>query len=130
MSVRVGINGFGRIGASPQGVIERAPESSRRRQRHRGRADQRAPVQARFHLRAYAGTVEHTEDAIIVDGHEIKVSRSPTVAAALEGARRRHLIESTGRFTDADKARVHLDAGRKGADQRSGKKEDVTIVLA
>jgi len=80
---------------------------------------------------AYAGTVEHTEDAIIVDGHEIKVlqvsdpSQLPWKALGVD-----IVIESTGRFTDADKARVHLDAGaKKVLISAPAKKEDVTIVL-
>ena len=40
------------------------------------------------------------------------------------------MIESTGRFTDADKARAHIDAGaKKVLISAPAKKEDVTIVL-
>src|SRR5450756_1604240 len=68
---------------------------------------------------------------IIVDGHEIKVlqvsdpSQLPWKALGVD-----IVIESTGRFTDADKARVHIDAGaRKVLISAPAKKEDVTIVL-
>jgi glyceraldehyde 3-phosphate dehydrogenase len=40
------------------------------------------------------------------------------------------VIESTGKFTDADKARAHLDGGgQEGAHFGPAKKEDITIVL-
>ena len=133
MSVRVGINGFGRIGRqSLKALIERAPDIEV--VAVNDIVD--VPTNALLFKHdstygAYAGTVEHTEDAIIVDGHEIKVlqvsdpSQLPWKALGVD-----IVIESTGRFTDADKARVHLEAGaRKVLISAPAKKEDVTIVL-
>jgi len=133
MSVRVGINGFGRIGRqSLKALIERAPDIEV--VAVNDIVD--VPTNALLFKHdstygAFAGTVEHTDDAIIVDGHEIKVlqvsdpSQLPWKALGVD-----IVIESTGRFTDADKARVHLDAGaRKVLISAPAKKEDVTIVL-
>ena len=133
MSVRVGINGFGRIGRqSLKALLERAPDIEV--VAVNDIVD--VPTNALLFKHdstygAFAGTVEHTDDAIIVDGHEIKVlqvsdpSQLPWKALGVD-----IVIESTGRFTDADKARVHIDAGaRKVLISAPAKKEDVTIVL-
>jgi glyceraldehyde 3-phosphate dehydrogenase len=133
MSVRVGINGFGRIGRqSLKALIERAPDIEV------VAVNDIVDVPTNALLfkydstyGAYAGTVAHTEDAIVVDGREIKVlqvadpAQLPWKALGVD-----IVIESTGRFTDADKARVHIDAGaRKVLISAPAKKEDVTIVL-
>jgi len=133
MSVRVGINGFGRIGRqSLKALLERAPDIEV--VAVNDIVD--VPTNALLFKHdstygAFAGTVEHTADAIIVDGHEIKVfqvadpSQLPWKALGVD-----IVIESTGRFTDADKARVHIEAGaRKVLISAPAKKEDVTIVL-
>ena len=75
MSVRVGINGFGRIGRqSLKALLERAPDIEV--VAVNDIVD--VPMNALLFKHdstygAFAGTVEHTDDAIIVDGHEIKV---------------------------------------------------------
>jgi glyceraldehyde 3-phosphate dehydrogenase len=133
MSVRVGINGFGRIGRqSLKALIERAPDIEV--VAVNDIID--VPTNALLFKHdstygAFAGTVEHTDDAIIVNGHEIKVLQVadpallPWKALGVD-----IVIESTGRFTDADKARVHIDAGaKKVLISAPAKKEDVTIVL-
>jgi glyceraldehyde 3-phosphate dehydrogenase len=133
MSVRVGINGFGRIGRqSLKALIERTPD-----------AEVVAvndivdvPTNALLFKHdstygSFAGEVSHTDDSIVIDGREIKVlqvadpAQLPWKELGVE-----IVIESTGRFTDADKARVHLEAGaRKVLISAPAKKEDVTIVL-
>ena len=133
MSVRVGINGFGRIGRqSLKALLERAPD-----------AEVVAvndivdvPMNALLFKRdstygSFPGEVSHTADSIIVDGHEIKVLQVTDPAALpWKDLGVEIVIESTGRFTDADKARAHLDAGaRKVLISAPAKKEDVTIVL-
>jgi len=133
MSVRVGINGFGRIGRqSLKALIERTPD-----------AEVVAvndlidvPTNALLFKHdstygAFPGDVTYTADAIVVDGREIRVlqiadpAQLPWKELGVE-----IVIESTGRFTDADKARAHLDAGaKKVLISAPAKKEDVTIVL-
>jgi glyceraldehyde 3-phosphate dehydrogenase len=133
MPVRVGINGFGRIGRqSLKALLERTPD-----------AEVVAvndivdvPMNALLFKHdstygAFAGEVTHTADSIVVDGREIRVlqiadpAQLPWKELGVE-----IVIESTGRFTDADKARAHLDAGaKKVLISAPAKKEDVTIVL-
>jgi glyceraldehyde 3-phosphate dehydrogenase len=133
MPVRVGINGFGRIGRqSLKAIIERTEDIEV--VAVNDIVD--VPTNALLFKHdstygAFAGEVSHTADSIVVDGHEIKVlqiadpAQLPWKELGVE-----IVIESTGRFTDADKARAHLDAGaKKVLISAPAKKEDVTIVL-
>ncbi len=133
MSVRVGINGFGRIGRqSLKALIERAPEVEVVAVNDIVDVAMNALLfKHDSTYGAYPGTVTHDEDAIIVDGKEIKVLKELDPASLPWKALGVDLvIESTGRFTDADKARAHLDAGaKKVLISAPAKKEDVTIVL-
>jgi len=133
MAVRVGINGFGRIGRqSLKAILERAPDLEV--VAVNDLVD--VPMNALLFKHdstygAYHGTVSHTDDAIVVDGREIRVlSETDPAALPWKALGVDIVIESTGRFTDADKARAHLDAGaRKVIISAPAKKEDVTIVL-
>jgi glyceraldehyde 3-phosphate dehydrogenase (phosphorylating) len=116
MSVRVGINGFGRIGRN----VFRAA-------RDRGQGIEIVAVNditdagTLAHLLKYdsvhgryPGTVEQGGDGLIVDGKPVRVlaERDP---AGLPWADMgvEVVIESTGLFTARDKAARHLDAGAK-----------------
>ena len=133
MSVRVGINGFGRIGRqSLKALIERAPDVEV--VAVNDIVD--VPTNALLFKHdstygAFSGEVSHTADSIVVDGREIKVLQvSDPAALPWKALGVEIVIESTGRFTDADKARAHLDAGaKKVLISAPAKKEDVTIVL-
>ncbi len=133
MAVRVGINGFGRIGRqSLKAMIERAPDVEV------VAVNDLVPTSMNALLfkhdstyGMYPGTVEHTDDSIIVDGREIKClqiadpAQLPWHDLGVEV-----VLESTGRFTEAAKARAHLAAGaRKVIISAPAKGEDVTIVL-
>jgi glyceraldehyde 3-phosphate dehydrogenase (phosphorylating) len=133
MTIRVGINGFGRIGRqSLKAIIERAPELEV--VAVNDIVD--VPMNALLFKHdstygAYPGEVSHTDDAIVIDGREIKVlqvadpAQLPWADLGVD-----IVIESTGRFTDADKARAHVAAGaKKVLISAPAKKEDVTIVL-
>jgi glyceraldehyde 3-phosphate dehydrogenase len=133
MTVRVGINGFGRIGRqSLKAIIERAPDLEV--VAVNDLVD--VPTNALLFKHdstygAYPGEVSHTDAAIVVDGREIRVlqvadpAQLPWRDLGVD-----IVIESTGRFTDADKARAHVDAGaRKVVISAPAKKEDITIVL-
>ncbi|HYX11577.1 MAG TPA: type I glyceraldehyde-3-phosphate dehydrogenase, partial [Candidatus Acidoferrum sp.] len=80
---------------------------------------------------AYPGTVDHTDDALIIDGREIKVLKERDPAALPWGALGVDVVlESTGLFTDAAKAKAHIDAGaQKVIISAPAKGEDITIVL-
>jgi glyceraldehyde 3-phosphate dehydrogenase len=80
---------------------------------------------------AYPGTVDHTDDALIIDGREIKVLKETSPANLPWGDLGVDIVlESTGIFTDAEKAKAHLDAGaKKVIISAPAKGEDITIVL-
>ncbi len=133
MTVRVGINGFGRIGRqSLKALIERAPDIEV--VAVNDLID--VPMNALLFKHdstygAYPGEVSHTDDAIVVDGREIKVLQVADPTQLPWGDLGVDIvIESTGRFTDADKARAHVEAGaKKVIISAPAKKEDITIVL-
>src|SRR5512142_2292233 len=133
MTVRVGINGFGRIGRqSLKAIIERAPDVEV--VAVNDLVDTKLNALLFKHdstYGAYPGTVDHTEDTLIIDGREIKVLKEKDPAALPWGDLGVDLvIESTGIFTDALKAKAHIDAGaKKVLISAPAKNEDVTIVL-
>ena len=133
MTVRVGINGFGRIGRqSLKAMIERAPGVEV------VAVNDLVDVKTNALLfkhdstyGAYPGEVSHTDDAIVVDGREIKVLQVKDPATLPWGDLGVDLVlESTGLFTDAEKAAAHIQAGaKKVIISAPAKKEDITIVL-
>ena len=134
MAVRVGINGFGRIGRQ---VLRAA--------RQEGVADiefvgvnDLTDTKTLAHLfkydsvhRTYEGDVEAADGAIVVDGTEIKVSAEKDPANLPWKALGVDLVlESTGKFTNADAAKKHLAAGaKKVIISAPAKGEDITIVM-
>ena len=133
MAVRVGINGFGRIGRqSLKAIIERTSGIDVVAVNDLVDTEMNALL---FRYDStygrYEGTVDHTDDALIVDGREIEVLKEKDPAALpWQDLGVDIVIESTGLFTDAEKARAHIDAGaRKVIISAPAKKEDVTIVL-
>jgi glyceraldehyde 3-phosphate dehydrogenase len=134
MSVRIGINGFGRIGRQ---VLRAAKEQ--------GVADldfvavnDLTDTKTLAHLfkydsvhRTFEGEVSHDEGSITVDGDEIKVlSEKDPSALPWKQLGVDIVLESTGRFTAGKDAHQHIDAGaRKVIISAPGKGEDVTLVL-
>ena len=133
MSVRVGINGFGRIGRqSLKAILERAPDVEVVAVNDLVETSLNALLfKHDSTYGAFAGTVEHTDDSLIIDGREIKVLKEKDPAALPWGDLGVEVVlESTGIFTTAEKARAHLDAGaRKVVISAPAKGEDITIVL-
>src|SRR5690242_7210090 len=133
MSVRVGINGFGRIGRqSLKAILERAPEVEV--VAVNDLVDTKMNALLFKHdstYGAYPGTVDHTDDALIIDGREIKVLKEKDPATLPWGDLGVEIVlESTGIFTDAEKARAHIAAGaKKVIISAPAKGEDITIVL-
>ncbi|KRT62517.1 MAG: gap, glyceraldehyde-3-phosphate dehydrogenase, type I, glyceraldehyde 3-phosphate dehydrogenase [Chloroflexi bacterium CSP1-4] len=133
MTTRVGINGFGRIGRqSLKALLERTPAVEV--VAVNDLVDTKMNALLFKHdstYGAYPGTVTHTDDAIVVDGRQIRVlqvkdpAQLPWRDLGVD-----IVIESTGLFTDAEKAQAHRDAGaKKVIISAPAKKEDVTIVL-
>jgi glyceraldehyde 3-phosphate dehydrogenase len=133
MSVRIGINGFGRIGRqSLKAVLERAPDLEV--VAINDLVDTAMNALLFKHdstYGAYKGTVDHTDNSLIIDGREIRVLTERDPAALPWGDLGVDIVlESTGLFTDAEKARAHLTAGaKKVIISAPAKGEDITIVL-
>ena len=132
-AVRVGINGFGRIGRN----LFRAAHQSGAELEFCAVNDITDPATL-AHLLTYdsiygrfPGAVEAREDAIAVDGREIKVLAErdhgslPWADLGVDV-----VIESTGLFTKRDAAAKHLDAGAKKVIISAPATEpDVTVAL-
>jgi glyceraldehyde 3-phosphate dehydrogenase len=133
MSVRVGINGFGRIGRqSLKAILERAPELEVVAVNDLVETSLNALLfKQDSTYGAYPGIVDHTDDSLIIDGREIKVLKEKDPATLPWGDLGVDVVlESTGIFTDAEKARAHLQAGaKKVIISAPAKGEDITIVL-
>src|SRR6266702_943185 len=134
MPTRVGINGFGRIGRqSLKAMLERYP-----RELEVVAVNDLTDTLTNAHLFKYdstygrfPGEVEHTADSLTINGHTIKVLSQRDPAQIPWGDLGIELvIESTGIFTDADKASAHLhDGAKKVIISAPAKGEDLTIVL-
>jgi glyceraldehyde 3-phosphate dehydrogenase len=131
---RIGINGFGRIGRQTlKAMLERAPD-----QLEVVAINDLAPTATNAHLfkydstyGRYPGEVSAGEGQITVDGQVIKAfSEKDPAALPWKELGVELVVESTGIFTDATKARAHLDGGaRKVIISAPATNEDVTIVL-
>ncbi len=133
MTVRVGVNGFGRIGrlvvraALKQGAdIEFVAINDLTDAKTLGHLFRYDSVHG-----VYAGSVEVEEDALVIDGKRLRVTTEtdPTQLPWRElGAD--VVIESTGRFTERAAAAKHLEAGaQKVIISAPAKGPDVTICL-
>ena len=134
MAVRVGINGFGRIGRN---VVRAALLSKQTDLEFVGVNDITDP-KTLGHLLKYdsvhgrfPGTVEVKGEALVVNGKEVRVTaikepeKLPWKEMGVD-----LVLESTGRFTDRDSAAKHLAAGaRKVVISAPAKGEDITIVM-
>ena len=116
MTTRVGINGFGRIGrnffraALKQGadfeVVAVNDLTDTKTLAHLLKYDS---ILGRFD-----GEVSFTEDSLIVNGKEIKVLAQRNPADLPWGELGVEVVvESTGFFTDGEKAKAHIEAGAK-----------------
>jgi len=133
MATRVGINGFGRIGRqSLKALIERAPDIEVVAVNDLVETSLNALLfKHDSTYGAYPGDVGHTDDSLVIDGREIKVLKEKDPAALPWGDLGVDIVvESTGIFTSAEKARAHIDAGaKKVIISAPAKGEDITIVL-
>lgn len=133
MSVKIGINGFGRIGrnylraALAQGsnleIVAVNDLSDTKSLAHLLKYDS---ITGRLNA-----TVEHDENHVIVNGHKIKVLAERNPADLPWGELGVDIvIESTGRFTNAADARKHIEAGAtKVIISAPASGEDATFVV-
>jgi glyceraldehyde 3-phosphate dehydrogenase len=132
MAVRVGINGFGRIGR----LVVRAGMASKHLEFVA--VNDLTDAKTLAHLLKYdsiyghyPGAVEAKGEAIVVDGSELRVLaiREPTELPWKEMGVD-VVLESTGRFTDRQSAAKHLEAGaKKVVISAPAKNPDKTLVL-
>jgi glyceraldehyde 3-phosphate dehydrogenase len=134
MAIRVGINGFGRIGRQ----VLRAAKQAGITDLDFVAVNDLTDTKTLAHLfkydsvhREYRGTVKAGDGAITVDGDEIKIlaekdpSKLPWSDLGVDV-----VLESTGRFTDAEKAKAHIAGGaKKVIISAPAKGEDITVVM-
>ena len=133
MTVKVAINGFGRIGrnyfraltaaGADLDVVAVNDLTDNKTLAHLLKYDS---ILGRF-----PGEISYDDDAIIIDGKEIKAfaekdpAQLPWAELGVD-----IVIESTGFFTDATKAQAHIEAGaKKVLISAPAKNEDITIVM-
>src|SRR5215208_3108819 len=134
MAIRVGINGFGRIGRQ----VLRAAKEQKITDLDFVAVNDLTDTKTLAHLfkydsvhRTYKGEVGHGEGTITVDGDEIKVlaekdpAKLPWKDLGVD-----IVLESTGRFTNAPDAAKHITGGaKKVIISAPAKGEDITIVM-
>jgi len=134
MSVKIGINGFGRVGRQAlKAMLDYYPDEL-----EVVAVNDITDAKTLAHLLKYdsnyglfPGTVEVKGDSLVVNDKEVKVlsQRDPSKLSWGDlGVE--YVLESTGLFTDRDKAAQHLTAGaKKVVISAPAKGEDITIVL-
>ena len=132
MAIRVGINGFGRIGRN---ILRAALHD---KDIEFVAVNDITDAKTLGHLLKYDSILGNLPDEVKVEGDTIHVAgRSVKVLATKDPAQlpwkamgAEYVVESTGLFTDAAKARAHIDAGaRKVIISAPAKGEDLTIVM-
>ena len=117
MATKIGINGFGRIGR----LVLRAALSKKLKDLEFVAVNDLANSKMLAHLLKYDSTfgtlsndIKAKDDEIVIDGKKVKViaekdpSKLPWKDLGVDV-----VVESTGRFTEVDKAKAHLQAGAK-----------------
>ncbi|MBO4402671.1 MAG: type I glyceraldehyde-3-phosphate dehydrogenase [Bacteroidales bacterium] len=129
--IKVGINGFGRIGRL---VFRAAME--REEIEIVGINDLLSPDYMAYMLKydsvhgAFKGTVEHTENQLIVNGHAIRVTAEKDPANLKWGELGTdYVVESTGLFLTKEKAEAHLKAGAKRVIMSAPSKDDTPMFV-
>ena len=133
MAIRVGINGFGRIGRN----VVRAAKAMKAMELDFVAVNDLTDTKTLAHLLKYdsvhgrfPGEVGARADSLSVDGDSMKVlSEKDPAKLPWKDLGVELVLESTGRFTDRDQAALHLSGGaKKVIISAPAKKEDITIV--
>ena len=131
MSIKVGINGFGRIGRMVFRASINHPEIEIVGINDLCPADYLAYMLKydTMHGR-FEGEVSHTENAIVVNGKEIPIyaERDPkNIPWGQLGAE--YVVESTGLFLTKEKAQAHIEAGAKKVIMSAPSKDDTPMFV-
>ena len=131
MSIKVGINGFGRIGRMVFRASINHPEIEIVGINDLCPADYLAYMLKYDTMHGqFQGTVESTENSIIVNGHEIPISAERNPADLPWGKLgAEYVVESTGLFLTQEKAAGHLAAGAKKVVMSAPSKDDTPMFV-
>ena len=118
MAIKVGINGFGRIGrVALRSMVERGSSSYQICGINLRNADLDYMVyQVKYDsvFRTFRGMVEHDDRHLIINGKKIRVySESDAALIPWDDCEAEYIIESTGAYNSTEKASVHLLNGAK-----------------
>lgn len=135
MTVKIGINGFGRIGR----LVFRAIKERHPNEIEVVAVNDLFDAATNAHLLKYdstygqyPGTVEVKDGDLVIDGKTVKVTAEKDPAnIKWKDMGVDIVIESTGFFTDATKAKAHIESGgaKKVIISAPAKNEDITVVL-
>ena len=131
MSIKVGINGFGRIGRMVFRASLNHPEIEIVGINDLCPADYLAYMLKydTMHGKCEA-EIGHTENAIIVNGKEIPISAERNPADLPWGKLgAEYVVESTGLFLTKEKAQAHIDAGTKKVVMSAPSKDDTPMFV-
>ena len=131
MSIKVGINGFGRIGRMVFRASLNHPEIEI------VGINALCPAEYLAYMLKYdtmhgkcEAEIGHTENAIVVNGKEIPISAERNPADLPWGKLgAEYVVESTGLFLSKDKAQGHLDAGAKKVVMSAPSKDDTPMFV-
>jgi len=135
MTVKIGVNGFGRIGR----LVFRAIKERHAKEIEVVAVNDLFDAATNAHLLKYdstygqyPGTIEVKDGDLVIDGKAVKVTAEKDPGAIKwKDMGVEIVIESTGLFTDATKAKAHIESGgaKKVIISAPAKNEDITIVL-
>ena len=131
MSIKVGINGFGRIGRMVFRASINHPEIEIVGINDLCPADYLAYMLKydTMHGR-FQGEVSFTENAIVVNGKEIPIFAERNPADIPWGKlEAEYVVESTGLFLTKEKAQAHIDAGAKKVIMSAPSKDDTPMFV-
>ncbi len=131
MSIKVGINGFGRIGRMVFRASVNHPEIEIVGINDLCPADYLAYMLKYDTMHGqFQGTVEATENAIVVNGKSIPIFAERNPADIPWGKlEAEYVVESTGLFLTKEKAQAHIDAGAKKVVMSAPSKDDTPMFV-
>lgn len=130
MAIKVGINGFGRIGRVVLRIMMERPETFDICGINLRKADVDYMVYMIKYdsvFRQFIGTVEREDQNLIVNGHRIRVfSEADAAMIPWESCGAEYVIESTGAYNNTEKASRHFKGGAKKVILTAPGKDEVT----